>query len=492
MKILLVNSNPVVSRLTALSARKEGVELDEIKNISELKNKNYNIVFVDSESYSDEVSTTLKNSNIDKKVLFYTQNDGEPADLFNFDILKPFLPSEVSAILRETKIELEDRDQDSTKQHKEEKVEEENIKLEELIAEKTDDLEPLNLMEDKPKKPQEEFEIKPPVTKHKEEIKDSFDLELELDDMPQLTEIKTEKVIEKTTIAKTAIDKEEEIENSFDLELEKSFPLNLNNEIPPKIERSEKDKIELTTETEEDLLSELNSLKSSMEDKKDHFDLSLGGENDLFELDSSGTKDTNLDSDLFTLDEDKSNLTQNKKMEEDLLDLDLDSKNEIDFDAPKIVKSRDKKTKDKIEEKKESKPIETATKIKKDTKAKIDTKILDKDEISNIKNLLNENIISDDNLSLDDVMTTSAPVIATTPPEEESKTKKKKKKLKKEKEEIQEQKEQILETKRGVESKGNLSGDVLSNTLSALPIEDLRKLLRGAKVSIVIEFPNEI
>jgi len=28
MKILLINTNPVVSRLTALSARKEGVELD--------------------------------------------------------------------------------------------------------------------------------------------------------------------------------------------------------------------------------------------------------------------------------------------------------------------------------------------------------------------------------------------------------------------------------------------------------------------------------
>ena len=34
MKILLVNSNPVVSRLTALSARKESVKLDEIKDIS--------------------------------------------------------------------------------------------------------------------------------------------------------------------------------------------------------------------------------------------------------------------------------------------------------------------------------------------------------------------------------------------------------------------------------------------------------------------------
>ncbi len=38
MKILLINTNPVVSRLTALSARKEGVELDEVRDVSEIDN----------------------------------------------------------------------------------------------------------------------------------------------------------------------------------------------------------------------------------------------------------------------------------------------------------------------------------------------------------------------------------------------------------------------------------------------------------------------
>ena len=105
MKILLINHNPVVSRLTTLSAKKENVQLDEIKDIGELKENDYNVVFVDNESYNSEVEKLLTNSAIQKKVLFYAQGEEDRSELFNESILKPFLPSEVSAILRETKIE---------------------------------------------------------------------------------------------------------------------------------------------------------------------------------------------------------------------------------------------------------------------------------------------------------------------------------------------------------------------------------------------------
>ncbi len=70
MKILLVNTNPVVSRLTALSARKEGIELDEIKDISEVDSVNdYNIVFIDSDINNRDIINFLKNSNIKRRVI---------------------------------------------------------------------------------------------------------------------------------------------------------------------------------------------------------------------------------------------------------------------------------------------------------------------------------------------------------------------------------------------------------------------------------------
>ncbi len=105
MKILLINTNPVVSRLTALSARKEGVELDEVRDVSEIDNIDiYDIIFVDSDMDIEQISHFLKSSKAKRRVIFATQEQRNIDDIFNFTILKPFLPSEVSSILRDTRV----------------------------------------------------------------------------------------------------------------------------------------------------------------------------------------------------------------------------------------------------------------------------------------------------------------------------------------------------------------------------------------------------
>jgi hypothetical protein len=372
MKILLINSNPVVSRLTALSARKESVALDEIKDISELKNGDYHIVFVDAESFTKEISNFLKNSNITKRVCFYTQDDKNRDNIFNFEILKPFLPSEVSAILRDTKIEMEqeenlDIDIDNSKQK------EEYLNLSELISTKKDDLEPINLIE-------------------KSVIEDTDEKETE------------EKLLHELSIAKEQID--EIKKENLDLELETESPIERKEE--PKLE----EKIELNKEIEKPIIKEEKIT-----------------DNELFELDNSDTIEDN-DNELFTKKIDKT--------EDELLNFDLESKNEIDFDT--------------------------------------NTKILDKDEISNIKNLLN-NETSDD-LSFDDMIitTTTTPVTSTEPTIETKKKKKKKEK-------------KIKETQR---EEGKVAVDVITDTIKAMPVEELRALLRGTKINITIEFPNDI
>ena len=101
MKILLINNNPVVSRLTALSARKEDIEIDEVQEVTELTAYNYDIVFVDADSWNEDVrSTIFTHIETQKRVLFYAQDDNEDLDKFDKGILKPFLPSEVSAVIR--------------------------------------------------------------------------------------------------------------------------------------------------------------------------------------------------------------------------------------------------------------------------------------------------------------------------------------------------------------------------------------------------------
>jgi len=240
MKFLLVNSNPVVSRLTALSARKESVELDEIKDISELKNSDYSIVFVDSESYTEELATVLKNSGISRRVLFYTQDEEERPELFNFSILKPFLPSEVSAILRESKLEQDNKKESASTQH---------LNLDELISDKKDDLEPLGIISGEIEEKSEKSE---PIEKL------------------EVVEEKEEK-IEKE-------EKREEKEDIIDFEL---------NELPPFEEKIE-EIVPVVTSIEEEKPVEKSDEKLDIMDSE------------LFELDSS--KDNSSDSELFSID----------------------------------------------------------------------------------------------------------------------------------------------------------------------------------------------
>ena len=372
MKILLINNNPVVSRLTALSARKEKIKLDEIRNVSKLKKLDeYHIVFVDLESYNQEISNILKNSNIKKKVLFYTQEDDKKPKGFTLSILKPFLPSEVSAILRETKIEIDRIDNQSK---------EELSSLNELIAEKKNDLKSIQvernipIESEKAKEEQKSLDVKPQRSIFENTEEENLLVELN----------KSQK-------------KMEEIKKSPDLIMDK----------PSKVVKEEKkDVIELF---------ELDE----MDDKK-----SIKDENNLFEIDD---KKDNIDKD-------------------EVLGFDIDSKEEFNLETtPK------------------------KSNIKDNTYKKESTKILDKDEISNIKNLL------DDDISLEDVMTTPSSTI--------------KKEI--EKPQNEELIQQPKKRKKKKNKRDKSGSKVIIDSLGSLPVDDLRRLLLGAEVQITIKFPKE-
>ncbi|HHH19270.1 MAG TPA: hypothetical protein ENK86_01990, partial [Campylobacterales bacterium] len=283
MKILLINHNPVVSRLTTLSAKKENVQLDEIKEISELKASDYSVVFVDNESYNHEVENLLTNSDIDKKVLFYAQGEEESQANFSESILKPFLPSEVSAILRETKIEHHNKEQESASES-----EEEFADLMELVGSREKTIDNLNLetsaqaVADTVEQEKVELDTSlfdEPVSETKENDLDTLnllkqELEAKQSDTPE------PKSTEADLKAETANAQQDEL----NLQLEEAFPLDLDNKeekSPTKEERFEN--VEATKETD----------------------------NALFELDKEIETNT----------------------KEDILDFDLESQNEVDFSA---------------------------------------------------------------------------------------------------------------------------------------------------------------
>jgi len=100
MHILLININPVVSRLISLCMREEYIDFEEVQNIGAVSRDRYDIVFVDEASYDDETQEILANLIMRKKV-FLSSNDemGEAIRVFDSVIKKPFLPSQITTVL---------------------------------------------------------------------------------------------------------------------------------------------------------------------------------------------------------------------------------------------------------------------------------------------------------------------------------------------------------------------------------------------------------
>ena len=108
MNILLINTNPVVSRLISLCMRDDDTAFEEVTEVNAVALDRYDIVFVDDASYIDGLEDTLTNFMIRKKVFLSSKSSGEDLmDFFDEVIKKPFLPSQITAVL-ESIDEIED------------------------------------------------------------------------------------------------------------------------------------------------------------------------------------------------------------------------------------------------------------------------------------------------------------------------------------------------------------------------------------------------
>jgi len=107
MTILLVNDNPVVSRLLALCTRDDDMVLEEVKGVHTIQNDSYDVVFIDEESYVGEVLNLSDIIHIGKKILLSTV-DVEIND-FDMTIQKPFLPSQIIEILKSVEVSQENK-----------------------------------------------------------------------------------------------------------------------------------------------------------------------------------------------------------------------------------------------------------------------------------------------------------------------------------------------------------------------------------------------
>lgn len=95
MKILLLNDNPVVRKLVALSAQKTRDDLNVIWSVEEAEGDAYDLLIVDDAHYSDEAMGALRGKIQYKlSLLMATRGNAIPAG-FDKVINKPFLPTDL-------------------------------------------------------------------------------------------------------------------------------------------------------------------------------------------------------------------------------------------------------------------------------------------------------------------------------------------------------------------------------------------------------------
>jgi hypothetical protein len=98
--ILLINSNPVVSRLFDLCMREAHFELEEAAGFQDIGREKYDILFVDEEAYTDEAKALLPGIKAAERVLLSKSLELTPeAKAFDRLVKKPFLPSQIMEVV---------------------------------------------------------------------------------------------------------------------------------------------------------------------------------------------------------------------------------------------------------------------------------------------------------------------------------------------------------------------------------------------------------
>lgn len=102
MTILLINDNPVVSRLLSLCTRDDAMILEKVSSIDEASTDRYDVLFVDEASCEGDVASLSTRLDVGKKV--YLSYSDEPMAGFDMTIKKPFLPSQIIDILKTVEV----------------------------------------------------------------------------------------------------------------------------------------------------------------------------------------------------------------------------------------------------------------------------------------------------------------------------------------------------------------------------------------------------
>lgn len=100
MRVLLINKNPVVSRIMKMSVPKAGFDIEECESVYNLPHGSYDVVIIDDDMYDENFLHDIKQHIQYKQIGLITTTRNELSEKFDFILTKPFLPTDLIEILR--------------------------------------------------------------------------------------------------------------------------------------------------------------------------------------------------------------------------------------------------------------------------------------------------------------------------------------------------------------------------------------------------------
>ncbi|WP_281951493.1 hypothetical protein [Nitrosophilus kaiyonis] len=249
MKLLLINKNPVVSRMLKLSAPKAGFEVEECDNVYNLPNGEVDVVFIDDEMYDENFLKEIRKNIKFSQIGLITSSKDEQFEEFDFTLTKPFLPTDLIELLRGLKSKIA-----YIKEHEEKKQEE--ISYEEKEETPTDILSLNEIPEIEDKKIEENLP-EPLELEENIEREKIVEFEEEEEEEPFIPENELE---ESGVLDKNELEKVQEL-------LEEEKPQEILTKEANLEQETQEEKEELEEQKEPAILEKLNNYKNEKESK---------------------------------------------------------------------------------------------------------------------------------------------------------------------------------------------------------------------------------
>ena len=101
MNVLLVNNDPVVSKLVTLSTLKTGDRLDVAQSVEAVREGSYDLLILEVGLFSVDALEAINDKAIYAHSIYITTRDAPQTDLFEKILNKPFLPTELLVMLHQ-------------------------------------------------------------------------------------------------------------------------------------------------------------------------------------------------------------------------------------------------------------------------------------------------------------------------------------------------------------------------------------------------------